>query len=465
MAHVGKDYFEGVETISRPIDRAMAPLSSFARKETSGGIVLMVATVAALALANSPLGHDFHEFWTGNALKIAVGNWIFPSGKHPGHFEWWVNDALMAAFFFVIGLEIKREVLAGELRSPRKAALPLFAAVGGMAVPGLIYALFNWGSETMRGWAIPTATDIAFALGVLALLGRRVPVGLRVFLVTLAIADDLGALLIIAIFYTSPEYLSLEMLGLAGVCVLAMTGMNILGVRRWWVFGLVGLALWYCVLMSGVHPTIAGVLGALTIPVRTRIDGREFVRHTRRLTDEFDKDLQAGGMVFTSPAQQGVLRAMERLVEGSQAPLQRLEKGMLPLSAFFVVPIFAFANAGVSVGDVAGAAVKDREAWGIVCGLIFGKCLGILGCSFLAVRSGLCELPKGVTWRHMLGASLLAGIGFTMSLFIAHLAFGGGANAERLEIAKLAVLSGSAVAATLGAIVLALCPRNEPEPH
>lgn len=471
MSHQPPDYFKDVTVMPRPIDAAMAPFANFAKKEAAGGIVLMVSALAALALANSPAAHAFHEFWTAMPITLNVGSWTFPSGKHPAHLEWWVNDALMAAFFFVIGLEIKREVLAGDLRDPRKAALPLVAAVGGMAIPGLIYAACNWGREGMRGWAIPTATDIAFALGVLALLGRRIPPGLRVFLVTLAIADDLGALLIIALFYTSAEHLSMPSLGLAAAAMGVMGGMNLLGVRRWWVYGLVGLALWYFVLQSGVHPTIAGVMGATMIPVRTRIDGDEFTKAARRLADEFDRDRAAASagqgakddeksaMLVTSPVQQGVLRTMEQLTEAAQTPLQRLEKGMVPLAAFFVVPVFALANAGVSVGDVAGRAVRDPEAWGIVLGLVVGKAVGIVGFSFLAVRLGLSVLPAGVTWRHMLGAALLAGIGFTMSLFIAHLAFG---TSERLEIAKLAVLTGSALAAVLGAGVLLTCRAAPP---
>lgn len=468
MSHQGPDYFEQVSTRRRPIDAVAAPISNFAKKEVAGGIVLVISTIVALVLANSTqeIARAYHDFWTGIPVSLRVGSWSLPPGKYPGHFEWWVNDALMAAFFFVIGLELKREFLAGELKEPRKAALPLIGAVGGMVVPGLIYAAFNWGTDALKGWAVPTATDIAFALGVLALLGRRVPPGLRVFLVTLAIADDLGALLIIAIFYTSSEHLNMASLGVAFAVMGAMAGMNLLGVRRWWVYGLAGLVLWYFVLKSGVHPTIAGVMGAMTIPVRTRIDASEFTKATRRLIDEFDRDLTTStqaahspekpGTIVTSPVQQGVLLAMEKLTEGVQTPLQRLEKGMLPLAAFFVVPIFALANAGVSVGNVAGVAVRDPQAWGIVLGLIVGKSVGILGASFLAVQLGLSVLPAGVTWRHMLGAALLGGIGFTMSLFIAHLAF---ENPERLAIAKFAVLSGSAVAAILGAAVLLTCHR------
>lgn len=311
----------------------------------------------------------------------------------------------------------------------------------------------------MRGWAIPTATDIAFALGILAMFGRRIPHGLRIFLATLAIADDLGALIIIAVFYTGSDDLSLPYLGLAFIFMGIMAVMNMLGVRRWWIFGIVGLALWYCVLQSGVHATIAGVMGALTIPVRTRVDGGEFVHHARRLTEIFEKECEAGGMVISNARQQGVLRAMERLTGAAQTPLQRLEKGMAPLSAFFVVPLFALANAGVSFGQVLGPALRDPEAWGIVLGLLVGKPLGILGASWIAIRLGVSTLPEGTTWRHMLGASLLAGIGFTMSLFIAHLAFG---STERLEIAKFGVLVGSAAAAGLGVLVLATCkpPRS-----
>ncbi|MBN8597307.1 MAG: Na+/H+ antiporter NhaA [Planctomycetes bacterium] len=469
MSHQGPDYFKDVPTRRRPIDAAAKPVANFAKKEVAGGIVLVVSTIVALVLANSTpeIARAFHAFWTEIPVSLRVGSWSFPPGKYSGNFEWWVNDALMAAFFFVIGLELKREFLAGELKDPRKAALPLVGAVGGMVLPGVLYAAFNWGSESMRGWAIPTATDIAFALGVLALLGRRVPPGLRVFLVTLAIADDLGALLIIAIFYTSNENLSMPSLGAAFGVMGAMAGMNLLGVRRWWIYGLVGLVLWYFVLKSGVHPTIAGVMGAMTIPVQTRIDAFEFAKASRRLADEFERDVagesgtQASvparkrGMIVTSPVQQGVLIAMEKITEAAQTPLQRLEKGMLPFAAFFVVPVFALANAGVSVGNVAGIAVRDSQAWGIVVGLVVGKSIGILGASFLAVRLGLSVLPAGVTWRHMLGAAILGGIGFTMSLFIAHLAF---ENPERLAIAKFAVLSGSALAAVLGAAVLLSCP-------
>lgn len=419
--------------------------------------MLLASASLALALANSPVAHAWHEFWAGTRITVSVGSWTFPPAKHPAHLEWWVNDAVMAVFFFVIGLELKREFLAGELRSPRKAALPLIAAVGGMAVPGLIYAAFNWNGEGLRGWAIPTATDIAFALGALAALGRRIPSALRVFLVTLAIADDLGALLIIAIFYTSPDDLSPASLGLAGAVMGVMASMNVLGVRGWWVYAIAGLLLWYFVLQSGVHATIAGVLAALTIPVRTRIDGKEFATHARRLADEFESAQEksdGGRLILTSPAQQAVLLTMESLAEGAQPPLQRLESAMVPVSAFVVVPVFALANAGVSVTAIVGPALHDPVAWGIVLGLLAGKTAGIFGASYVAVRSGLCVLPSGVTWRHLFGAALLGGIGFTMSLFIAHLAFG---TSAQLEVAKLAVLSGSAIAALLGTTVLLTC--------
>lgn len=466
MAQKSHDYFKEVSKRRRPIDAAVEPVATFAKKEAAGGIVLLVSTIVALILANgsSSVAHAFHDFWTGIPLTLHVGEWIFPTGKHAGHFEWWVNDALMAAFFFVIGLEIKREFLAGELKDPRKAALPIVAAIGGMAIPGLIYASFNWGGEAMRGWAIPTATDIAFAIGVLALLGRRIPSGLRVFLVTLAIADDLGALLIIAIFYTKSQDLSMPSLGIALATMGVMGCMNLLGVRRWWIYGIVGLVLWYFVLQSGVHATIAGVMGAMTIPVRTRVDGSEFARVSRRLADEIDRDIAEendGGKkkrkrteIVTSPVQQSVLETMEKLTEGAQTPLQRLEKGMMPMAVFFIVPIFALANAGVSLGGVAAQALHEREAWGIVLGLVGGKTIGIFGAAFLAVKVGLSALPAGVTWRHMLGAAFLGGIGFTMSLFIAHLAFG---DSDRLQIAKLAVLTGSALAAVIGASVLMTC--------
>lgn len=468
MSHSGPDYFKDVQTRRARIDGAVAPFARFAKMEAAGGIVLMLSALAAMVLANSPLGHAVHEFWTGTAITLNVGSWAFPSGKHAGHFEWWINDALMALFFFVIGLEIKREVLAGELKDPRKAALPLIAAAGGMAIPGLIYAALNWGSDAMRGWAIPTATDIAFALGVIALLGKRVPPGLRLFLVTLAIADDLGALVIIAVFYTESKNLSMPALGMAGALMGMMAGMNLLGVRRWWLYGIVGLGLWYFVLMSGVHATIAGVMGAMTIPVTTRISKAEFSRQARRLTDVFDRVPGAldeaappyqRNMIITDPVHQGVLATMEQLAEAAQTPLQRLERNLVPLVAFVVVPVFALANAGVAVGGVAAAAVRSTEAWGIVLGLVVGKTVGILGFSALAVALGISVLPANVTWRHILGAAMLGGIGFTMSLFIAHL---GLKSSEQLEIAKLAVLCGSVTAAVLGTCVLLTC-KPKPE--
>ncbi len=469
MSHSGPDYFKDVQTRRRRIDGAVAPFARFAKQEVAGGIMLMGSAVVAMVLANSPFGHAVHEFWTGTTITLNIGSSVFPSGKHAGHFEWWVNDALMALFFFVIGLEIKREVLAGELGDPRKAALPLIAAVGGMAVPGLIYAALNWGSDTLRGWAIPAATDIAFALGVLALLGKRVPPGLRLFLVTLAIADDLGALVIIAVFYTENKNLSMPALGMAAAIMGLMAGMNLLGVRRWWLYGIVGLGLWYFVLMSGVHATIAGVMGAMTIPVATRISKAEFSRQTRRLADEFDRVPGAleeaappfqRNMIITDPVHQGVLATMEQLTEAAQTPLQRLERNMVPLIGFVIVPIFALANAGVAVGGVADQALRSTEAWGIVLGLVVGKTVGILGFSALAVFAGISVLPAGVTWRHMLGAAILGGIGFTMSLFIAQLGFG--SSSEQLEIAKLAVLCGSIAAAVLGTCVLLTC---KPKPH
>lgn len=460
MSHSKPDYLTDLQTKRRAIDRIVTPLQHFMKLESAGGVVLVLATVVALVAANSPLAHTWHELWTGFSLQLQIGSYAFPSGKHAGHAEWWVNDALMAIFFFVVGLELKREFLTGELRNPRKAALPLIAAVGGMAVPGLIYAAFNWGEPTLRGWAIPTATDIAFALGVLALLGSRVPAGVRVFLVTLAIADDLGALLIIAFFYTDAKYLSMSSLGMAFGVMGVMTALNLMGVRRWWVYGLLGLTLWWFVLHAGVHATIAGVMGAMTIPVRTRIDGREFVRKSRELLDIFSKENDSGNDIVTNANQQGAVNAIEQLAEGVQTPLQRLEGAMLPISAFFVVPIFALANAGVSFGDAFGAAVQSREAWGIAAGLLVGKCVGIFAFSLLAVKSGLCSLPSGVTWRHMLGAALLGGIGFTMSLFIAQLAFAGPENVQRLEIAKLSVLIASAMSAVIGAAVLLTCKRT-----
>lgn len=443
-----------IDETTRPLAvRVTAPFKRFGGMGSAPGIVLLACAVVALVLANSPLsawyGHLVH-------LPVYVGIGTYQAERPV---EWWINDALMAVFFFVVGLEIKREVLIGELRSVKAAALPVVAAVGGMLVPGLIYAAFNWGQPTARGWGVPTATDIAFALGVLALLGSRVPLGLRVFLATLAIADDIGALLVIALFYT--EKLELSYLAYAGVALSVMVSFNIAGVRRAWVYWLVGAVLWWCVYSSGVHATIAGVLGAMTIPATSRVDKRAFATFTRGALEAIERDGE--GPVRTSAVQQAAVQGIEDACQKVQTPMQSLEHGLLPWVSFVIVPLFALANAGVTLSGSLTDALTSRETLGIVLGLCVGKPLGIMVFSLLALKTGIGRMPSGVTVGMLHAAAWLAGIGFTMSLFIANLAFG--AMPGALNNAKLGILLGSSVAGVVGLVLLARATRHLSEPR
>jgi NhaA family Na+:H+ antiporter len=434
-----------------PVDRLLAPLHRFTRLEASGGILLLACTAAALGWANSPWGREYHDLFHGMQVTFSLGDWVALSKP----VEWWINDAVMAVFFFLVGLEIKREILVGELSSVRKAALPMMAALGGMVVPATIFAVLNLHHEGSRGWGVPMATDIAFALGVLALLGKRVPLGLRVFLTTLAIADDLGALVVIAVFYT--EDLAGEYLVAAFSAAAIMGLMNWLGVRSAIAYLVVGLVLWYMVLLSGVHATIAGVLGAMTIPVRTRVDTKRFLDFTRQSVDEFMRAGASGSGIVTDARQQALVQAMEDACNQAQTPLQQLEHALTPWVAFLIVPVFALANAGVDIHEGLGGEEGVLVSVGVGLGLMLGKPLGIFAATWLAVRLRMGELPSGVRWGHIHGAGWLAGIGFTMALFIAHLAYR--THPEFLTAAKVGILSGSALAAVVGLFVLLRASR------
>jgi NhaA family Na+:H+ antiporter len=381
-------------------------LREFLRLESAGGILLLVAAALALIISNSPLA-PLYEALLHLHFGPTIGALSFD--KSLLH---WINDGLMAVFFFLVGLEIKREVLEGELSSARQIALPGLCALGGMVVPALVYLAFNWATpETHRGWAIPAATDIAFAVGVMALLGPRVPEGLKIFLLALAIIDDLGAIVIIAFFYTAD--LSLLSLGLAALGILGLVLLNRLGVLRLWPYILVGLFIWICVLKSGVHATLAGVAIAFAIPLKVAGD-RE------------------------------------------RAPLRRCEHALHPWVTFGIMPVFAFANAGVPLGGGIGlAAFLQPIGLGIAGGLFVGKQLGVMLIAAAGVALGLFKLPDRVSWAQMYGASVLTGIGFTMSLFIGTLAFAGPEAAAPL---RLGVLTGSIASAILGYAVLRLAP-------
>jgi NhaA family Na+:H+ antiporter len=387
--------------------RQISIFREFLDSEASGGIVLMVAAVIALLVANSPLSTYYFD-----ALHAYVG---------PLSLSHWINDGLMAIFFLLVGAEIKREMLDGQLSTWPRRILPGIAAAGGMAFPALIYIAFNYDQpETIRGWAIPTATDIAFALGVLSLLGNRVPASLKVFLTALAIIDDLGAVIIIALFYTSG--LSLAYLGAALAILVLLIAMNRFGVTRLWLYLAIGAVLWFVVLKSGVHATLAGVALALTIPLR-RAPG---IAH----------DLEV-------------------------SPLHRLEHLLHGFVPFIVIPIFGFANAGVSFAGMSLGDLAEPLTLGVALGLILGKLVGVFGTAYLAIRTGIAAMPANSGWSHLLGVALLCGIGFTMSLFIGLLAF---ADSEILqEKVKIGILSGSFAAAILGSLVLYLGPKPAPD--
>ena len=378
--------------------RARTTFQRFVESKASGGVVLMASAALGLVVANSAFAGNYTEL-----LHTKVG------GLHVLH---WINDGLMALFFLLVGLEIKREILAGELDSWPRRALPFMAALGGMIVPAVIFFAINWRTpDTWRGWAIPTATDIAFALGVLSLFGSRIPNSLKVFLTSLAIMDDLGAILIIALFYAAD--LSTSALGVAALLTAALFALNWFGIMRLAPYLLLGVLLWGCMLFSGIHATLAGVVLAMTIPVGSSAD--------------------------------------ENRDNGAGSPLHHLEDALGPWVAFLVLPVFAFANAGVSLAGASLDTLLAPLSLGIAAGLFFGKQIGIMISVFIASRTGLADLPAGASWREIYGVALLCGIGFTMSLFIGLLAF---ADAEHEAMTKLAVLAGSLLSAFSGAAIL-----------
>ncbi|HUF13957.1 MAG TPA: Na+/H+ antiporter NhaA [Longimicrobiales bacterium] len=428
----------------------LRPIERFLGLESASGILLLLSAAIALVWANSPWSASYFDLWH---LPIVVGAGGYQLSLDLHH---WINDGLMAVFFFVVGLEIKREVLVGELASPRAAALSIFAAIGGMVVPAAIYVALNAGGPGEPGWGIPMATDIAFALGVLILLGRRIPLALKVFVTAVAIVDDLGAVAVIALFYTSD--LALGSLGWAALLLLLSVGLNRMGVRRTLPYAVLGGALWLALLTSGVHATVAGVLLAMTIPARRLIDAPQFLERAGGLLAEFAEDVQPGRMDPT-PDQRDALLGLEDHAERLSSPLLRLEHALHPLVAFVVMPLFALANAGVALGAGQTVAGAGAISLGVLLGLVLGKPIGIVLASWLAVRGGIAILPAGIHWGHMAGAGILCGIGFTMSLFIANLAFPAGVL---LPAAKIGILAGSAIAGVAGTLVLLRASRRVP---
>jgi Na+:H+ antiporter, NhaA family len=427
----------------RPVERIVRPFQDFAHKQSSSGIILVFVTVVALVWANSPWSDSYAALWDSR-LTVGVGD--FTLSKDLRH---WINDGLMAVFFLVVGLEIKREVLVGELSSIRSAALPVAAALGGAVVPALIYIAINAGTEGAAGWGIPMATDIAFALGVLALLGERAPVGLKVFLTALAIVDDIVAVLVIAVFYTSE--ISWGALAVGGVFLVALVVANVIGVGKTLVYALLGVGLWLAFLFSGIHATIAGVLLAMTVPASSFINPGAFLERSRYILDRFEKAGEKGEHVLTNEERQAALHALNHATYELEPPLHELEHTLHPWVVFAIMPLFALANAGVALGGGIAEALRSPVALGIVAGLVVGKQLGITLFAWLAVKSGVSELPTGISWRQVYGAGWLAGIGFTMSVFISDLAF---PDSPLVDVAKLGILAASLIAGVVGWLIL-----------
>jgi NhaA family Na+:H+ antiporter len=361
----------------------------------------------------------------------------------------WINDGLMSVFFFVVGLELKREIMAGDLSKPKDAILPIFAAIGGMVVPALLYLLWNSTGEASNGWGIPMATDIAFALGILYLLGDRVPISLKVFLTALAIVDDLGAVMIIAFFYTSDISSTSLLIGGGFLAVLLLA--NISGVRNTVFYGIIGIGgLWMAFLFSGIHATIAGVIAALTIPANVKIGDKNFIKKMNDLTNEFEKSTP-NNVTLVTPDQLHILGKIRRYSKAAMTPLQRLEHGMQPLVAYVVMPIFALANAGITFSGSFFDNLSSNISLGVIFGLVFGKFIGIVGFSKILIKLKLATLPEGVNWSKIYGTAMLAGIGFTMSLFITDLAF---ANPAYILQAKIGIFAASLLCGIGGYLVL-----------
>ncbi len=422
---------------------ALTPLQGFVQTSVSGIGLLLLGAVLALVLANSPLSDMYDRFWLA---EVTIGSPDFGITESLRH---WVNDGLMALFFFIMGLEIKREILVGELRYPRQAALPIAAAVGGVIVPALIFSTINLGGDGSRGWGIPMATDTAFALGILTLLGGRVRPLLLVFLTALAIVDDILAVGVIAIFYTESINWSAVAIALALLGVLMFA--NRAGFHRWPIYAVVGLAVWVAVFESGIHGTLAGILVALTVPAQSWINPSEFLLRSRKAIEDFERACFIAPSILSNEPQQQATQALERLCEDVETPMTHLQHRVNPVVAFIILPVFAFANAGIQLVDGLGDALSSPVTWGVVVGLVVGKPIGITLFAWIAVRTGLALKPGAISWVQLASVACLGGIGFTVSLFVTELAFEAGPIANA---ARIGILFGSLIAGIVGYLVL-----------
>ncbi len=441
MTHTAEDPGTSRSAV-RPIDVLLSPFVAFARIEAASGVLLVASTIAALVCANSPLAGSYHAFWNAD-ISIGFGRFALTETRHE-----LVNDGLMPIFFFLVGLEIKREVLIGELSSIRRAAFPLIAAIGGAVVPVLIYLAIARDAEAQHGWAIPMATDIAFVVAALSILGSRVPQSLKIFVTALAIADDLLAVLVISVFYTAQIHLLNLAMGLVGIALCYVA--NLLGVRRPMFYAIIGVFVWYGVLKSGVHATVAGVLLAFTIPTRTYVNRESFLRTSRWLIDRFEAAPQ------DSFEARSAIHMMDAQLDMVESPLQRIERLLHPWVSFGILPLFAFANLGIPMAGKLSAAARHPAAIGVAAGLFIGKPVGIWLFAQMSRRLGLATAPADLSSGALFGAAWLCGIGFTMSLFIATLAF---TNEALLNISKMGVLAGSLASGLCASAFLALRRR------
>jgi len=434
----------------KSFDKIFTPFEEFIHRQTTSGFLLMCMAVVALVLANGPLASTY-EHVLHTLIGLNIGSWTLEMTLHH-----WINDGLMALFFFVVGLELKREFVVGELAKPRNAVLPIAAAIGGMVVPALIYFAINPRGPAADGWGIPMATDIAFAIGVVALLASRVPKALITFLVALAIVDDLGAVMVIAVFYTDTIALG-PLLASAGLFALLLA-FNLGGIRNSVPYFIVAVLMWYALQQSGVHATLAGILGALTVPAVPKYDPARFSEHVRELMNRFDSTHQPGTSIMTNDELRAVVQALENGVHSVEAPLQRLEHIWHMPVAYLVIPIFALANAGIPLtfGSL-GETLSNPVMLGVTLGLLLGKFIGITGASWLVLKLGVAELPKDTRFTQIAGVSLLAGIGFTMSIFVAQLGFG--EREDLLLMAKTGILAASLLAGVAGFIWLYLVSK------
>lgn len=428
-----------------PIEKLVQPIQRFIQLEKSGGIVLGLSVIVALILANSGWSKGYHHFLEHKLGFRWDGTTYFEYNLHH-----WINDGLMSVFFFVVGLELKREIIAGQLSDLRSALLPIGAAAGGMVVPAAIYLLLNNSTATSSGWGIPMATDIAFALGVLFLLGKKVPLSLKVFLTALAIVDDLGAVLVIAFFYTS--HISLLNLAIGGGVLLAMYIGNKLGVRSIIFYAILGIGgVWTEFLLSGVHATIAAVLAAFTIPADVKIKEQLFIGKIQKYLDHFKSIDPMENKPTLTNEQLHVLEQVQDATIAATPPLQRLEHAMHPLVTFIIIPVFALANAGVSLSIDPDKLFSTNIAIGVSAGLLLGKFIGVVGFTLLFIKLRIARFPKGMNVRNLMGAGLLASIGFTMSLFITSLAF---SNEIYITQAKIGIFVASIIGGIAGYIIL-----------